>query len=252
MKKFIYILLFLSSYSWAQTATIDPEFQNANTLYQQGNYEDAVARYLKLIENGKESAELHFNLGNAYYKLHQTAPSIYHFEKALLLDPDDIAIKTNLGFAQKTILDDIPVVRSLGSKEIIHNSLKALSYDSWAWLSVAAASLILFCYIGYFLANNSSIKRLFFGLMILFGLGAVFTISSAYLEQEYVKNYRTGIIFTDKTELKADAKNSSKTLATLHEGTKVLILEEKSLWTKVKLNNQNTGWILRASFREVK
>lgn len=252
MKKFIYILLFLSAFSWAQSTTIDPEFQNANTLYQQGQYEDAIAHYKQLVQSGKESAAVHFNLGNAYYKLHQTAPSIYHYEKALLLDPDDVAAKTNLKFAQKTLLDDIPTVRNLGSKEIIHNFFKGLPYDSWAWLSVAGVMLILICYIVYFLTLNSSLKRLFFGLMMLFASASIFTLTAAYLEQSYTKSNRTGILFTEKTDLKTDAKKTSKTLATLHEGTKVLILEERSLWVKVKLNNQNTGWIPKENFKEIK
>lgn len=252
MKKLIYILLFLSSFTWAQTETIDPDFKNANTLYQQGNYEDAIVHYKKLIQSGKESAEVHFNLANAYYKTHQTAPAIFHYEKALLLNPDDAAAKTNLKFAQKTLLDDIPTVRNLGSKEIIHNFFKGLPYDCWAWLSVGGVVLILICYMVYFLTHNSSLKRLFFGMMMLFTLASIFTLTAAYLEQAYVKSYRTGILFSEKTELKADAKKTSKTLATLHEGTKVLILEEKSLWVKVKLNNQHTGWIPKEDFKEIK
>ncbi|WP_430614751.1 tetratricopeptide repeat protein [Flavobacterium sp. JP2137] len=252
MQKLIYILLFSWAFSWAQTATIDPEFKNTYDLYQEGKYEEAVVRYQKLLQSEGESADLHFNLGNAYYKLHQTAPAIYHYEMALLLQPDDIAAQTNLKFAKKTLLDDIPTVRNLGSKEIIHNFFKVLPYDSWAWIGVAAAFLVFCSYMGYYLAQRSGFKRLYFTLMLVFALGGVFALTAAYLEQSYVKNYRTAILFAEKTALKSEAKNTSKTLATLHEGTKVLILEEKSLWTKVKLNNQNTGWILKEDYREIK
>ncbi|MDO1514771.1 tetratricopeptide repeat protein [Maribacter confluentis] len=39
-------------------------------------------------------------MGNAYYKLNKIAESIYYYEKALLLAPNDQEIKTNLSYAQ--------------------------------------------------------------------------------------------------------------------------------------------------------
>ena len=39
------------------------------------------------LKSGKESAEVYFNLGNAYYKLNRVAPAIYNYEKSLQLKP---------------------------------------------------------------------------------------------------------------------------------------------------------------------
>jgi len=43
-------------------------FEQANQLYLQAKYPDAVAQYEKIVQSGFESGELYFNLGNAYYK----------------------------------------------------------------------------------------------------------------------------------------------------------------------------------------
>ena len=37
----------------------------------------------------------------------------------------------------------------------------------------------------------------------------------------------------------------SEVLLTIHEGTKVLIVEEVEDWVKVKLINGNSGWVLK-------
>ncbi|MBT8318614.1 MAG: tetratricopeptide repeat protein, partial [Gramella sp.] len=75
MRKLICIfLLFIGFSGFSQN---DLLFEEANSAYQSGNYQDAVKAYEKILENGEVSAELYYNLGNAHYKLNNVAPSIY-------------------------------------------------------------------------------------------------------------------------------------------------------------------------------
>ncbi|MBT8264093.1 MAG: tetratricopeptide repeat protein, partial [Muriicola sp.] len=105
MKKWITILsIFISFLTSAQNNAL---FENATTAYNKGNYEAAIQNYLEILENGEHSAILYYNLGNAYYKLNKIGPSIYYYEKALLLDPNDTEIKQNLAFAQNMTIDAI-------------------------------------------------------------------------------------------------------------------------------------------------
>ena len=105
MKKILILLLFVSQVFWAQTA-----FDQGNKFYEKENYQAAISSYESVANSGKQSAELYFNLGNCYYKLHKVAPAIYNYEKALLLSPNDTEIKTNLEFARKMTIDDIKVI----------------------------------------------------------------------------------------------------------------------------------------------
>ena len=98
--KIILFLLFLVSFANA-SESIDSTFKKANDLYNKGDYEQAVQSFESIVNQGNESADLYFNIANCYYKLGKVAPSIYNYEKALLLNPDDEAIQTNLSFAQK-------------------------------------------------------------------------------------------------------------------------------------------------------
>ena len=58
---------------------------NANTLYKDGKYQEAIKLYQKIESTKNVSSELYFNLGNSFSKLNQVAPSIYNYEKALTI-----------------------------------------------------------------------------------------------------------------------------------------------------------------------
>ncbi|MBD3723357.1 MAG: tetratricopeptide repeat protein, partial [Flavobacteriaceae bacterium] len=108
MKKIlVYIAILISNLVLAQDDS-QILFEKANENYRQEKFELAASQYESILENQKvASAELYYNLGNAYYKLGKVAPAIYNLEKALLLNPNDEAIQTNLHFAQKMAIDDI-------------------------------------------------------------------------------------------------------------------------------------------------
>ena len=112
MKKVVYIFILLLSLS--ASAQQNALFDSATKAYNAGEYQSAVDIYLEILESGKHSPELYYNLGNAYYKLNQIAPSIYYYEKALLLKPNDVEIKNNLGYAQNMTLDAIDTMPETG------------------------------------------------------------------------------------------------------------------------------------------
>ena len=87
MRKIIFLIITMISF-WgvAQNNVI---FDEATKSYNAGKYNESIENYKKIIDNGEHSAALYFNLGNAYYKLNKIAPSIYYYEKSLLLDPSD-------------------------------------------------------------------------------------------------------------------------------------------------------------------
>ena len=85
-------------------------FEQANDLYNSGYYKEAIDRYDSILEADQHSAELYFNLANCYYKLNEIGPSIFYYEKALKLAPNDSDILNNLGYAQKMTIDAIQEV----------------------------------------------------------------------------------------------------------------------------------------------
>ena len=132
------IILFTVSFSLAQNKTI---FEQANTFYNNGEYEKAIKKYEQILSSKKHSAELYFNLANAHYKLNHIAPSIFYYEKALLLNPNDKEINNNANFARNMTIDAIETVPEVGLKRIFNEIIRALHFDSWAWWSVISIFL---------------------------------------------------------------------------------------------------------------
>ncbi len=71
---FVSVIVFLNCTVLAQTP--NDVFNRGNELYRAGKYQEAAKEYESIIKQGKSSAELYFNLGNAYYRDRQLARAI--------------------------------------------------------------------------------------------------------------------------------------------------------------------------------
>jgi len=134
MKYLILILLFIQV---IQASEWDVYLTEGNKAYSDGNYENAVMHYSKILENDFESGELYFNLGNAYYKLNEIGNSIYYYEKALKFIEGDEALEQNLKIARLKIIDKIDPVPKLFIWVWIDSVIHLLSIEYWGWISWA-------------------------------------------------------------------------------------------------------------------
>ncbi|HEU4495424.1 MAG TPA: tetratricopeptide repeat protein, partial [Flavobacterium sp.] len=145
MKNILYMLLLFTQAFQAQDA-----FDKANELYRKDKFQDAAKEYETILKSGKHSPELYFNLGNAYYKLNKTAPSIYNYEKALQLDPGYEDARNNLQFAQNMTIDDIKPVEKAGYGKVLDDFVASRSYDGWAKIAIASSFAFLLFFIIYY------------------------------------------------------------------------------------------------------
>ena len=250
MKKLVLLLLLIASNIWA--TDIENKFLNGNDLYQKGRYQDAILQYESVPKMQIESAELYFNLGNCYYKLHKVAPSIFNYEKALRLDPNDVEIQTNLEFAQKMAIDDIKVIPKVGFRKIVSDFTSSYHYNTWGWIVVFQSFAFLIFFIGYYFSNTTKLKRLFFMTLTMLLLGIIISLFSAYFEQNRMESEKPAIVFSELVIVKTEPKKTSQDAFTLHEGTKVYILESVANWKKIQLTDDTTGWIEDSAIREIK
>jgi tetratricopeptide (TPR) repeat protein len=250
MKKTFILFLFLSLSAFA--TDISNPFVDGNNYYKSGKYEAAISSYGGILSSGQQSFELYFNLGNCYYKLHQVAPAIYNFEKALLVNPDDVDAKTNLEYAKKLKIDEIKEIPKVGFSKLLQDFTSSYSYDAWAWTAIVLAFLFLLFFLGYYFSSKAIVKRTFFTGMFLLLIGIVATVSAGIFEKNRYYNDKPAIVFAEITLLKSEPKISGKTRFTLHEGTKVAVLESRTNWKKVQLSDETVGWVESDAIRELK
>ncbi len=227
-------------------------FDRGNALYQKGRYEEAIVEYESVLTTNQHSSELYFNLGNCYYKLNKVAPAIYNYEKALVLNPDDAEIQNNLKFAQKLQIDEIKVIPTVGFSKMVHDFTSTFHYNTWAWISVGFSTLFLVFFIGYYFSQITLSKRIFFiGMFVLIVLLLV-SVSAAISEKNHYDSEKPAIVFAEMVLVKSEPQNASNTVFTLHEGTKVFVLESLENWRKIQLTDGTEGWIEKTAIKEVK
>lgn len=247
MKKLLILFLLTTQFFFAQTG-----FEKGNDLYQKGKYEQAISEYESILATKQHSAELYFNLGNCYYKLNKVAPAIYNYEKALVLNPDDPEITNNLKFAQKLQIDEIKVVPQVGFSKMVHDFTSIFHYNTWAWISVGLATLFLLCFSGYYFSRLTFSKRVFFFGMFALLFLLLISVSSAISEKDHYEREKPAIVFAEIVLVKSEPQSAGNTVFTLHEGTKVFVLEALDNWKKIQLTDGTEGWIEKKAIREVK
>ena len=90
---FVWLLLAMICFGGTSAKAVTKN--NADTEYQKGNYQQAIRDYEEILKNG-ESAEIYFNLGNAYYRTDNITKAVLNYERARLLSPGDDDINFNL------------------------------------------------------------------------------------------------------------------------------------------------------------
>ncbi|MBK5213207.1 MAG: tetratricopeptide repeat protein [Flavobacteriaceae bacterium] len=241
MKKLLYLFILLVSFSSiGQNKNL---FDQGKELYKNGKYQQAIDSWMKILDKGEHSAELYFNLGNAQYKLNHIGPSVYYYEKALQLSPNDTDIKNNLAFAENARIDAIePLPKTVFSKWY-HSIASVFTFEGWAVSAVAFSVFFVALFLFYYFAFSEKRKRLLFVSSMFAGSFLVASLTMAFLTYgDYSKN-QPAVIFASEIEVKTEPSMGSNVAFTLHEGTKVQILAQDGNWYRITLVDGKDGWI---------
>lgn len=249
MRVLTVLLFFICALGISQNQQL---FDKATTLYNEGEYKGAAEGYLEILKNGEHSAELYFNLGNTYYKLDSIAPSIYYYEKALLLKPNDRDVLNNLAYAQNMAMDDIETLPDSTISRLYKNFTNYLSFDQWAYLAIVFMVFFVALYLAFYYFKFSTQKRIaFIGSIMSLILSLVMAIL-AYSEYSDFTSERPAIIFAQKTSVRSEPNDRSQAVFDLHAGTKVSVLDQLNDWKKIQLSDGKTGWMLSNDIKELK
>ena len=247
MFKLFLIIFFLISQSQD-----DVIFDQGNSSYNQGNYNEAIEKYTSIINNGYESSELYYNLGNAYYKINDIANSIFYFEKSLLLDPNNNETKNNLSFSQNMTIDRIETIPVNQLSKFISSFTNLFDYNTWLLISIIFEFLSFIVFSVYVFNKNTNTKKLYFSIGSIFLICfIIFLIVGINSKSVYEKN-NPAILFDNRISFKSEPNERSDEIFILNEGTKVNVLEKLNEWSRVELLNGSKGWILSSSFQFIK
>lgn len=241
-------MLFISLTAFSQNSSL---FDQGKELYKNGKYQQAINTWMQILDKDEHSAELYFNLGNAQYKLNQIGPSVYYYEKALQLSPNDEDVKNNLAFAENARIDSIePLPKTVFSKWY-KSIANVFTYNGWAILAVVFSLLFVAFFLFYYFSNSERRKRLLFAGSMFAGIFLVAALTMAFLTYGDFTKKQPAIIFASEIEVKTEPSMGSSAAFTLHEGTKVQVSAQDGNWYRITLADGKDGWIPATDLKQL-
>jgi len=215
----------------------------ADSAYVHGEYQKAIALYEALLKQGA-SAEIYYNLGNAYYRTENITQAVLNYERALLLSPADRDIRFNLQMARSKTIDKIVPEQEMFFITWYHSLVSLASVDGWARIALLSLSMAIILALLYLFASRIWLRKVgFFGGIVMILL---FIVSNVFAYQQKLQFlYRRGaIVIAPAVTVKSTPSEQGTDLFILHEGTKVTITDASMKgWKEIRLADGKEGWI---------
>ena len=135
----------------------------ADSAYVRGEYQQAITQYESLLKQGA-SADLYYNLGNAYYRTENITRAVLNYERALLLAPSDRDIRFNLQMARSKTTDKITPEQEMFFVTWYHSLVNLASVDGWARTALLSLALAIVLALLYLFSERIWLRKVgFFG-----------------------------------------------------------------------------------------
>ena len=217
-------------------------FQTGNRLYQAGDHEAALDAYLGLYEDGFESGELHYNIGNAYFRLGELGRAILFYERARVTLPRDENVRGNLELARSLTADEITPLPGFWVPRVVGWALQLVP-RGWLIAILALGYLGLASILFYRLLSNGPPHWTRHAAVAAAALAFVAGTNLLIREFGVGRAERGVILQTEAAVQSAPSDDPSLQLFTIHEGAVVRIDRRSSDWLEIVLEDGKVGWV---------
>ena len=242
MYKLIPIFLLLI-FSTGRVAAREELPEEGSKYYTAQEYEKAAQTWEQVLASGRESAELYYNLGNAYFKMGDHARAILNYERARRLAPQNDDIAFNLSIANQSVVDNLEELpRPFFSRwftALAHHA----SADGWARMSSASFLLFLLLLGSYFFGRSNLVRKTAFFTAMAAILFSLVSFSLARHNHTILQNRSGAIIQCPRVTIKSSPSETGTDLFLIHEGLKVEITDSLDSWKEIRLSDGNKGWL---------
>ena len=215
----------------------------ADSAYAHGNYQEAIKGYESLLKQGA-SAEIYYNLGNAYYRTENITRAVLNYERALLLSPGDGDIRFNLQIARSKTIDKIVPESEMFFVTWYRSLVNIMSVDGWGRMALVSLALVIVLFLVYLFSARVWMQKVgFFGggaLLVVFALSNIF----AWQQSQNLLYRKGAIVVAPSVTVKSTPAQNGTDLFILHEGTKVVITDGSMKdWREIRLADGKKGWL---------
>lgn len=236
------ILAVLSAHVSAAPPEAAEQFEQANRLYAEQDYEGARQAYEKLIKSGTTNPAVFLNLGHAEYRLERPALAAINYRRALALDPADSAARSSLEHVHRELGQSSPGVgfADLAGQYISFDLLALLgSLLFWAGLLLVVFAVF---------SQKRRIGLLVLGILI--SIAGATAVAISWAGDSRIALAQTSIVTEDAVARSAPAENGQK-LNDLKKGAAVRVIAARDDWSLVRLPVGVDGWVPSGSLESV-
>ncbi len=215
-----------------------------DSAYIRNDFASAIQIYEFLLNKKGVASEIYYNLGNSYYKTGDMAKAILNYERALLLNPGDGDIRSNLEIARSKTVDKVDAAPQLFFISWTNSLINCMGADGWA--KCGAVSFILFIAGLYFFIFSKKVLLKKIGFIASIALLVIVIGSNIFAshQKDLLINRTNAIIMTPSVTIKSTPNESGTDLFIIHEGRKVKIKDNSMKeWKEIILDDGNVGWI---------
>ena len=243
----IFTLIMASYQAFANNLLAD-----ADSAYNKEQYAHAVELYNRILSEQGRSADVYYNLGNAWYRRGNSAQAILAYERALRIDPAHNDARANLWFVNSR-LEDKPEDNNSVLVSIHQAIVTSATANTWAWVAVFSFLLLCGAIALYIFASGILLRKIgFFGGIVLLGTFTYFLIV-ANNAADRINDHSEAIVTAKSTFLNSMPRQPKQTekVVVLHEGTKVEIIDSVATpddpvsprWYNVRINSSAEAWL---------
>ena len=224
--------VFLTSPVLAQA---DSDFARANQEYAQGHFKDAIAGYEGLVRTGQATANVFYDLGNAYFRTGDFGRAILNYQRALALERHHPEATANLQIAR----DEAHALEMQPGRA--ERYLHFASVNQYTITAAVAFWIAVFCLAASIFARRRSAMLILVSICCLLALAI--SIFGIYTLDRGTKGHALAIVTGKNVQARLATADTAKSVLALPPGSEIKILSTRGDWTYAALPNDLRGWI---------
>lgn len=223
--------------------------------YNNKEYADAIESFESVVANDHASADVYYNLANAYFKLGQQGDTsrpfaggelgraVLNYERALKLDPTMDDARYNLDIA-KDLTNDTEAVPESFIARLWHSFAGAMTTNGWATLSLSSLFVTVGLLLLYLLHSAIVVRKMAFFLAIATVLLFILATALSLTQLRAATDSSRAVILTnDTTPVHASPDSGSKIIRQPSQGVTVQMERTQGDWTEVRFADGEKGWL---------
>src|SRR5437867_4677052 len=220
------------------------DFTKANQDYAQGHFKEAISGYEALARAGQWSANLFYDLGNAYFRVGDFGHAVLNYERALALERHHPEAIANLQIARDEARS-LELQQSWPERYFQFASVNQYSIAAAIafWFAVFAMVMLIFAR----RRSATLIATLIFCLLV-----SVVAIYAVYTLERGSNGSALAIVTRKNVQARLATADTANSILALPPGSEVKILSTRGDWIYAALPNNLRGWIPAKDAQQVR